>query len=131
MHTFEYERFKRTFLQNHFSEKAVPISTPGLDKGCIFQDRRGRKLLKHMAMETMFSYIYIAERILGTILSLETDSVFMVTCFFCELLGENGKEYRKLVLISNNYTEVSDENGTLSFFFYDLKGSMYKNELTM
>ena len=44
MHTFEYERFKRTFLQNRFSEKAVPISTPGLDKGCIFQDRRGRKI---------------------------------------------------------------------------------------
>ena len=44
MNTFEYERFKRTFLQNRFSEKAVPISTPGLDKGCIFQDRRGRKI---------------------------------------------------------------------------------------
>ena len=51
--------------------------------------------------------------------------------FFCELLGENGREYRKLALISNNYTEVSDENGTLSFFFHDLKGSRYKNELTM
>ena len=47
----------------------------------------------------------------------------MVTCFFCELLGENSREY--------NYTEVSDEDGTLSFFFYDLKGSMYKDELTM
>ena len=41
------------------------------------------------------------------------------------------RQYRKLVLISNNYTEVSDENGTLSFFFYDLKGSIYKNELTI
>ena len=27
MHTFDYERFQRTFLQNHFSEKAVPKST--------------------------------------------------------------------------------------------------------
>ena len=26
MHTFEYERFQRTFLQNHFSEKAMPKS---------------------------------------------------------------------------------------------------------
>ena len=40
-------------------------------------------------------------------------------------------ENRSIVLISNNYTEVSDENGTLFFFFYDLKGSIYKNELTM
>ena len=54
-----------------------------------------------------------------------------MTLFSCELLGENGWEYRKLVLISNNYTEVSDEIGTLFLFFYDLKGSMYKNELTM
>ena len=55
----------------------------------------------------------------------------MVHVFFCELLGENGREYRKLVLISNNYTEVSDENGTIFFFFYDLNDSMYKNEPTM
>ena len=55
-----------------------------------------------------------------------------MTWFSCELLGENGWEYRKLVLVSNNYTEVSDEIGTLFFFFYDLKGStMFKNELTM
>ena len=39
MHTFEYGRFKGTFLQNHFSEKALrPIIT-----GNIFQDKRGRK----------------------------------------------------------------------------------------
>ena len=44
MHTFDYERFQRTFLQNHFSEKAVPKSTSGLDNGCIFQDQRGRKI---------------------------------------------------------------------------------------
>ena len=44
IHTFDYERFERTFLQNHFSEKAVPKSTSQLDKGCIFQDRRGRKV---------------------------------------------------------------------------------------
>ena len=30
----------------------------------------------------------------GAILSLETDLVFMVTCFSCEPLGENGREYR-------------------------------------
>ena len=28
-------------------------------------------------------------------------------------------------------TELSDENGTIFFFFYDLNGSMYKNEPTM
>ena len=44
MHTIDYERFKRTFLQNHSSEQAVPKSTLELDKGCIFQDRRGRKI---------------------------------------------------------------------------------------
>ena len=44
MRTFHYERFQRTFLQNHFSEKAVLKSTSELDKGCIFQDRRGRKI---------------------------------------------------------------------------------------
>ena len=54
-----------------------------------------------------------------------------MTWFSCELLGENGWEYRKLVLISNNYTEESDENRTLFLFIYDLKGSIYKNELTM
>ena len=36
-----------------------------------------------------------------------------------------------LVLISNNYTEVSDENGTIFFLFYDLNDSMYKSEPTM
>ena len=44
MHTFDYERFQRTFLQNHFSEKTVPNSTWELHKECIFQDRRGRKI---------------------------------------------------------------------------------------
>ena len=44
MRTFHYERFQRTFLQTHFSEKAVLKSTSELDKGCIFQDRRGRKI---------------------------------------------------------------------------------------
>ena len=44
MRTFDYERIQRTFLQNHFSEKAVLKSISELDKGCIFQDRRGRKI---------------------------------------------------------------------------------------
>ena len=44
MHTIDYERFQGTFLQNHFSEKAVPQSTSELNKECIFQDRRGRKI---------------------------------------------------------------------------------------
>ena len=44
MHSIDYERIKRTFLQNHFSEKAVPKSTSELDKGWIFQDWRGRKI---------------------------------------------------------------------------------------
>ena len=43
MHTFDYERFQRTFLHNHFSEKTVPNSTWELQKECIFQDRRRRK----------------------------------------------------------------------------------------
>ena len=70
IHAFEYERLKGTFLQNHFSETALPISTSGLDKGCISQDRlllgvreeKMLKILKHMAMETMFGDFYIAER---------------------------------------------------------------------
>ena len=49
-----------------FSEKAVPKSTSELDKGCIFQDQREEKILKHMAMEKMFGDFYIAERIFGS-----------------------------------------------------------------
>ena len=45
----------------------------------------------------------------------------------CERILEN----IALVLISNNYTEVSDENGTILFLFYDLNDSMYKSEPTM
>ena len=47
MHTFDYERFQRTFLQNHFSEKTVPNNTDRtleLHKECIFQDRSGRRI---------------------------------------------------------------------------------------
>ena len=67
-----------------------------------------------MAMETTFCDFHIAERILGG--------------HFIKLIRylwwndsptsswENGWEHRKLVLISNNYTEVSDENGTVFFF---------------
>ena len=63
-------------------------------RGAYFKTEGEEKLLKHMAMEMMFGDFYIAERIFGAILSLETDLVFMVTCFSCEPLGENGREYR-------------------------------------
>ena len=122
MHTFEYGQFKGTFLQTHFSEKALPMSTLGLDRGAYFKTEGEETLLKHMAMETNFlEPFYQAKLIL----------YLWWHVFFCELPGENAREYRKLVFISNNYTEVSDENGTIFFFFYDLNGSMYKNEPTM
>jgi len=64
MHTFDYERFQRTFLQNHFSEKAVPKSTSALDKGCIFQDQRGRKITQTYGNEDdVWCFFNIAERI--------------------------------------------------------------------
>ena len=64
MHTFEYERFKRTFLQNHFSEKAQCLSEHrDWTRGAYFKTEGEEKLLKHMAMETMFGDFYIAERI--------------------------------------------------------------------
>ena len=75
MHPFEYGQFKGTFLQTHFSEKALPMSTLGLDKGCIFQDRRRRKIAQTYGNGDEF---------FGAILSSETDSVFMVTCFFLQ-----------------------------------------------
>ena len=124
MRTFEYGQFKGTFLQTHFSEKALPMSWVHWDwTGVhIFKTEGEEKLLKHMAMETNFlEPFYQAKLIL----------YLWWYVFFCELPGENGREYRKLVFISNNYTEVSDENGTIFFFFYDLNGSMYKNEPTM
>ena len=37
----------------------------------------------------------------------------------------------QLKLISNNYTKVTNENGTFSFFCYDLNSSMCKKELTL
>ena len=89
MHTFEYERFKRKFLQNHFSEKGQCLNRDWT-RGAYFKTKGEEKVLmiKHMATEMMFGDFYTAERtnFFGAILSLETDSVFMVTCFFCELL---------------------------------------------
>ena len=68
-------------------------------RGAYFKTKGEEKVLmiKHMATETMFGDFYTAERtnFFGAILSLETDSVFMVTCFFCELLRENGRQYHK------------------------------------
>ena len=48
-HTFDYERFQRTFL--HWT------------RGAYFKSKGEEKLLKHMAMETMFGDFYIVERI--------------------------------------------------------------------
>ena len=78
MYTFDCGRFKGTFLQNHFSEKVLPMSTLGLDKGCIFQDQRGRKIAQTYGNGDEF---------FGAILSSETDLVFMVTCFFLQAPG--------------------------------------------
>ena len=62
--TFDYERFQRTFLQNHFGEKAVPIKVHRKwTRGAYFKTEGEEKLLKHLAMETMFGDFYIAERI--------------------------------------------------------------------
>ena len=132
MHTVEYERFKRTFLQNYFSQKAqCRFVQRDWTRGAYFKTKGEEKNSNIWQWRRCLVIFRQQKEFSGAILSLETDSVFMVTRFFCELLGENAREYRKLDLISNNYTEVSDENGTLSFFFYNLKCSTYKNELIM
>ena len=48
-------------------------------------------------------------------------------------VGAPGKNsvHGRLVLISNNYTKVSNEHGTFLFFCYALNSSMYKNKLTL
>ena len=66
MHTFEYGRFKGTFLQNHFSEMAL---RPIIRRGTYFKTEGEEKLFKHMAIQSTFCDFYIAERILGAILS--------------------------------------------------------------
>ena len=64
MHTFEYEQLKRTFLQNHFSEKAqCLLEHRDWTRGAYFKTEGEEKLLKHMAMETMFGDFYTAERV--------------------------------------------------------------------
>ena len=64
MHTFEYERFKRTFLQNQLSEKAQCLLVHrGWTRGAYFKTEGEEKLLKQTAMETMFGDFYIAGRI--------------------------------------------------------------------
>ena len=54
------------------------MSTLGLDKGCIFQDQRGRKIAQTYGN---------GDKFFGAILSSETDLVFMVTCFFLRAPG--------------------------------------------
>ena len=56
------------------------MSTSGLDKGCIFQDRRGRKIAQTYGNGDEF---------FGATLSSETDLVFMVTCFFLRAPGRD------------------------------------------
>ena len=63
MHTFDYERCQRTFLQSHFREKAMPKSSRNWTRSAYFKTEGEEKSLKHMAMETMFGDFYIAERI--------------------------------------------------------------------
>ena len=58
-------------------------------------------------------------------------SLFSETRFVFELQGKNREGYYHLVIISNKYTTVSNEDGTFSFFCYDLNSSMYKNKLTL
>ena len=54
------------------------MSTLGLDKGCIFQDRRGGKIAQTYGN---------GDKFFRAILSSETDLVFMVTCFFLQAPG--------------------------------------------
>ena len=54
------------------------MNTLGLDKGCIFQDQRGRKIAQTYGN---------GDKFFGAILSSETDLVFMVTCFFLRAPG--------------------------------------------
>ena len=44
MHSFEYGRFKGTFLQNHFSEKALRPIMVYYYKGRYFKTERERKI---------------------------------------------------------------------------------------
>ena len=64
MHTFEYGQFKGTFLQTHFSEKALPMSTLGLDRGAYFKTEGEETLLKHMAMETNFLELFYQAKLI-------------------------------------------------------------------
>ena len=78
-----------------------------------------------MAMETTFCDFYIEERILGG------HFIKLIRYLWWHDFLASSSDRMVLVLISNNYTEESDEIRTLFFFFYDRKGCMYKNELTM
>ena len=78
-----------------------------------------------MAMETTFCDFYIEERILGG------HFIKLIRYLWWHDFPASSWDRMVLVLISNNYTEESDESGTLFLVFYDLKGSIYKNELTM
>lgn len=68
--------------------------------------------------DEVWRFLHSRKNFMGA--SYLTDSVFMVTGVLYELQGENAGGHCKLVVISNNYTEVSDENGILFFFCYDL-----------
>ena len=61
MHTFDYEQFQHTFLQNTSVKKLCLKVLQDWTRGAYFKTEGEEKLLKHMAMETMFGDFYIAE----------------------------------------------------------------------
>ena len=60
-------------------------------KGCIFRDRRERKMTQTYGNgDDVWGFLNSRKKFLKPFLSRETNWVFMVTCYFCELQGENG-----------------------------------------
>ena len=61
----------------------------------------------------------------------ELNDFFFFAAILSNWFAIHGRTDCQLKLISNNYTKVTNENGTFSFFCYDLNSSMCKKELTL
>ena len=122
MHTFEMNDLNVHYCKTTSVKRLSAYQNIGIGQGVHISRPKGKKNYSNIWQWRQCLVIFTQQKeYFGAILSLETDLVFMVTYFFCEPLGENGREYRKLVLISNNYTEVSDENEPFPSFSMILK----------
>ena len=96
---------------------------------CIFQNRRGWRLLRWPSRGRLAIFTERNGFFLWSF--YEIDSLFIVTWFLLQLQGKNSEVHGRLVLISNNYTKVSNKHRTFLFFCYDFNSSIYKNKLTL